>query len=1724
MPVAESTIKLFNEAGAVVLSDVIRSMSDLPVVPVDQITFPEGADFLDNVGVVQFETIEQTDFTTVRVVLLFATEVKLDIPGLEGFALVLGSTADGGSEITLEFDLAPNYFEFRIVGNVAFRFARNILKPVVQGSNGWEEVPDKYTEIRIDGTLRVDGDGDVAVDGPDAFDLPPSMIGDTGVIIEAEDIVLILSRKTALPPAAPPEIVPGWRGVFIDRAAIYLPEAINVPVENLVFENCYVGSGGFTGEALTSWTIDPPSGDVFGAAFSLTRIHLGFRQNTLTESAIRGTINLPFFDEAVDVEIAINVNGNFSVSLASETGLYTLTKPGILKLELTGLGFEAKNGHFLVKLSGTIKLLYGGLDWPEVEVRELSIDQDGHIHIEGGWLDLPKSKLVDFNGFIMELTKIGFGNAGDRKWIGFSGGIRLVDELAFGASVEGLKILWNSAGNVDLQMSSIRVELTIPDVLKFDGFVEYFEQDGTKGFKGDISLTIDALKGTSFDASLIVGKNKQTPPYNFFYILINAELPAGIPLGQSNLAIYGFSALMGNNMAPTRTADQEWFQWYMLPPIGTTDRDKWAPLRGSQALGAGITLGTASDDGFAFSAKTILIVLLPGPLLLIDGKANMLKPRKELAGNTQGDHRALAVLDQRAGTFLINIQPRFKYDQFKGAMLDVIGAAEGFFDFNRPEAWHLYLGEDEPLEKRIRAKILKGLLKADSYLMLDQQGMRFGARTGFDEDYKFGPLAVALKAQIEGEAQVSWRPIQADGTLTLEGLAGLSAFGCKSSASINARLEVQAPWPYYVYGDFRVKLKTPWPLRDPSARVKLKWGNPDDEPERVETVARVAAEHLKVNESWNLEKRPQPLDPPQAWDLEKSTRPLDPQGVPSGLPIIPLDAKVLINFNRPVADRALVACNATPSPPRERVGQMEVLHELVGLELSRAQDSGWTVVEQRTEGDGELFGMWLPIAGGDKAAGKLQLWSGSPFTYGRNSGRSYFDWFLAQAPAYPCPPKEPTEEVCMDFERTEQGPRPALFVVDDLIFEYLFPQAPMRPQVVYHPSTLTGTKQALLLPNPVSDSVKGRVPLRITLPEPASEVRVFANSDRPMICRGFRDGQEVAIKEWPNPGEVELVLEADGIEYVELALSGSRPRGKIWLLRVCSTAQSDRDRADEVDLVRSHLKKEMTANTARWCGGGHLFEPDSLYQLKISTQVRKWRDGDGPETLGPTDDFVYFRTAGPPGFFATESPLRELTPYLNSRASTPENGAQPVYRGYDMRLVFNENYLERMYDGNDHPLSVSLLDRNGQPAGDERGLPVSITTEWLRDPYAVAARSDQLWLWALNREEVAQNGCEPAGDMATCIEPNNILEARLRERPLAPRTLIEARVIAAGRYEPVYRRSFTTSRFVSFVHHVHSFEDFAWDHHRLREEPTNPLLTPDELARLDEIVTTKRDADPGFDAATEGTMFDEMAALFKLGHRSLPERVEITLLRDGSRSYALLLESPEPIEWARTNLTVRRSADSGLLQTRATGSVKIIGVSLSPPVTNETAYNSEWVDLLVQTDTNMSGFAIEHTGGEADTTPLTKYYEFADEPVMAAGTIIRVHAGTQATDSTPAPECLHRYATPSDEEGRWRLNAAGDTLRLVDARNRELQRWSVIRAALFQPLTPVVVRTADQTRALIFFPESEEIAVGSVPEGRIRLEWHFLRDIGPIAPVLTRGGRNDPEDAVLELSLPASWP
>ncbi len=213
--------------------------------------------------------------------------------------------------------------------------------------------------------------------------------------------------------------------------------------------------------------------------------------------------------------------------------------------------------------------------------------------------------------------------------------------------------------------------------------------------------------------------------YNFFAIYLGVELPAGIPLWSSGLAVYGMAGLFAYQLEPNKRPDEGWFEnpdggpgWYKRGEPGVTDlKTKWDPRPGSLALGAGVTIGTLSDNGFAFSGKFLLAIVFPGPILLLEGKADLLRKRSELDKPGQVVRepllRSLAVIDGRAGTFTFGLDAQYK-EKTKGELVDIHGGAEAFFDFHRGDAWHLYLGRKEP-HRRTRAELFR-LFEVDSYL------------------------------------------------------------------------------------------------------------------------------------------------------------------------------------------------------------------------------------------------------------------------------------------------------------------------------------------------------------------------------------------------------------------------------------------------------------------------------------------------------------------------------------------------------------------------------------------------------------------------------------------------------------------------------------------------------------------------------------------------------------------------------------------------------------------------------------------------------------------------------------------------------------------------------------------------------------------------------------------------------------------------------------------------
>ncbi len=1139
----------------------IRKLISEADIPLDFLAAPDGAlaPVLDKLFFTTYALIQSPDGFGVAIELVVAGEAALSLPGLDGFAFVVGSDGEGATLIDASFFVSARGVSARLDNvTVALRFPPSILKPVPETPGA---TPPPYAQIEVSGSVVFDENGDLRFEGFDALTLKPVMIGDSGVIISAEDVKLDFSRTDTIPEIAAAGFDESFMGVFIGEAKVQLPEGLpEAAPEDLVLRNCAIGTGGVSGklefhytpayDATTKTFSGRGSGTLFGVPFAMADVVLDIRQNAFRESQITGSLVLPYFEERVDVELGFNLGGGFTARLTAENGLLTLSKPGILNLTVDSLGFRFDGGLFTTIIGGKIKPDVAGLDWPTFEVKELSIDSQGNVRLEGGWLDLPEQYSLDFYGFQLEITKLGFGKTDDGgKWIGFSGGLKLVDELSAGASVEGLRVTWYEDGRpVAITLNGVGVEFEVPDVIRFKGTVAYRELPGdVHRFDGSIKLELLTLD-LEIDAVLVVGT---APGYTFMAIYLSTELPAGIPLWSSGLALYGMAGLFALNMKPDKAPADPWYEigsttdWYHRDTVGVTDlQHKWTNELQALALGAGVTIGTVADNGFTFSGRVLLVISFPGPVLLIQGAANLLKERSKLS--EEPIFRALAVLDARAGTFLIGLDAQYKHGS-GGELIDIHGGVEAFYNLSDADAWHLYLGLKDPKEKRIRAEIFQ-LFEANSYLMLDSHQLALGAWIGYDKHWSFGPLSVTVEAWIEGNAVLSRKPVHLTGDLWLHGKAELKVFGFGAGLSVDARFAAEVFDPYHVLAEFSVGINLPWPLPDFDADITLEWGPTLATPPLPLPLKEIAVEHFKVTTSWPLPRGgAQPLLLPN-FDSDADgflQAPVPSVAVqeaappPDSAPVVPLDARPHITFGRSVHDPALIGINAQPVVPEwERIGDpaknegpVQVKYSVTEVALHKYDGSAWQLVARKAttpnpSGVPDLYGSWAPVPampdGGGTNTGqvKLWLWSKTPFDYTRHTSQAWDEWFTGHFDDYPCVSIPPDREICCDFERidpAQQFPSP-WYCPENRKFRVAW-LAPALQSVTVLPSPVAGLSHALCFPATVPGIFTHVVSNIVTIfpPEPAKKVRILLTGGEMRPDKGCVDFRRLPEGTGPNP-------------------------------------------------------------------------------------------------------------------------------------------------------------------------------------------------------------------------------------------------------------------------------------------------------------------------------------------------------------------------------------------------------------------------------------------------------------------------------------------------------------------------------------------------------------------------------------------------------------------------------
>jgi hypothetical protein len=332
----------------------------------------------------------------------------------------------------------------------------------------------------------------------------------------------------------------------------------------------------------------------------------------------------------------------------------------------------------------------------------------------------------------------------------------------------------------------------------------------------------------------------------------------------------------------------------------------------------------------------------------------------------------------------------------------------------------------------------------------------------------------------------------------------------------------------------------------------------------------------------------------------------------------------------------------------------------------------------------------------------------------------------------------------------------------------------------------------------------------------------------------------------------------------------------------------------------------------------------------------------------------------------------------------------------------------------------------------------------------------------------------------------------------------------------VYHFPFTTSAFVDFFHHLHSFDDECWS--------ANFTLPDADLAALDARSTGNQSSAISDD---EARAFERLADdVLGTSANQVAVRTEVTRIErtNGGNAAAFLLRTPEPINWARTSVSWGFSAET-VPSPLAPGPVKLVAASLGSQQPE-----NEDIALLVREATNLTGYRIEKRDvpavmdGDPPPSELddsgstwTLVYEFDNENMIAPGTLVVVNSGNPDNPPPAVPRVLQRFRAPTGTPGDVQLAANAVDLRLVDSQGPVIHARRFLNDTSYSPVASHVLRKADGT-AFFLLPAGFP-AAGFLP-GSYRLIMDFRRDntgTDPESIILSAVGQTAPETVILDV-------
>ena len=752
---------------------------------------------------------------------------------------------------------------------LALAFPRTWLKPVDANGDVIEDEAVKSLLSYDVGSLLYHSEKGLEFNNPDTFDLTPSQIGNTGLLIDFDGLKFDLRNDQNIQEAIDDDRPEDFKGIFVQSAEITLPkkwfkdgDSSAGTTASIVGSDLLIGTGGVSGNiALQATNPADPSPKLIkqigdnGFEVSFSKFDMTFKQNSVVASNLIGGMKIPRLKDAngndAEIEIVGHLDdaGDFSLTASEKDGFAPLSIPEVMDITIQSIELGREGDDFFIGTACKIKFTSAVMDkllgGKEIEIPQLRIYSHGSFEIVGGTIPVPSNFTLNLGPVEIGISGVNFGSyqqeyEGEMRkynFFGFDGALGL-GPLGFEARGKGMQYYYtvdNDPANGKpkhsyFRIQTIEVDITIPGSATPDsataiinGYLSIPQPGESPEYSGGVSLKLPKAK--------IAGSAEMrlAPKAPAFIVDASIELPKPIPLASTGLGIYGFRGLLGYRYVAEKEAvgltsgEDTWYDYYTYPPRGV-DISKFSGPEQTKdynnpiSVGAGATLATAFDDGVVVSTRLFLLLSLPS-VFLLEGKASILSKRLGLDDSREPPFFAFIAYGDNS--IELGMGADFSLPQSNGWIIDLYANVEAGFFFKKPSAWYVNFGTKE---QPISAKLLT-LFTAQSYLMLSARGIEAGARAEFNFNKKFGPARVKAYLYIEVGGKFSFERPQIGAYLAAGGGLEVKFWVITVGISFDAIFSVEAPKPFLIFAEVRVcgKIKIGFIKIKKCITVRIKW-------------------------------------------------------------------------------------------------------------------------------------------------------------------------------------------------------------------------------------------------------------------------------------------------------------------------------------------------------------------------------------------------------------------------------------------------------------------------------------------------------------------------------------------------------------------------------------------------------------------------------------------------------------------------------------------------------------------------------------------------------------------------------------------------------------------------------------------------------------------------------------------------------------------------------------